>query len=82
MKQGTLGRIKGLETCLFKKILRFYLFIHETQKERQRHSQRLKQAPCRRPDVGPAPRTPGAWPEPKADALARSHPGAPRDLSI
>ena len=27
-----------------------------------------KQALCREPDVGLSPRTPGSWPEPKADA--------------
>ena len=31
---------------------RFYLFIHETEREGQRHRQRAKQAPCREPDVG------------------------------
>ena len=41
------------------------LFIHERQRqrERQRHrqreKQREKQAPCREPDVGVDPRTPG-----------------------
>ena len=35
--------------------LRFYLFIHERQ--RQRHRQREKLAPLREPDVGFDPRT-------------------------
>ena len=35
---------------------------------RQRHRLREKQAPCREPDVGLDPRTPGSRPEPKADA--------------
>ena len=30
--------------------LRFYLFIHERHKEKQRHRQRLKQAPYGDPD--------------------------------
>ena len=47
---------------------RFYLFIHETHRERQRHRQREKQAPCGEPDVGLDPRTLGSQPEPKADA--------------
>ena len=51
--------------------------IHERQRERerQRHRQREKQAPCREPDVGLDPRTPGSGPEPKADAQLLSHPG-------
>ena len=36
-----------------------------------------KQAPCREPDVGFDPRTPGSQPELKADAQPLSHPGAP-----
>ena len=38
------------------------LFIHERQRERerQRHRQREKQAPCKEPDVGLDPRSPGS----------------------
>ena len=43
--------------------------------EKQRHRQREKQAPCREPDVGLDPGTPGSRPEPKADAQPLSHPG-------
>ena len=43
--------------------LKFYLFIHE------RHRQREKQALCKEPDVGLNPGIPGSHPEPKADAL-------------
>ncbi len=50
--------------------------MRDTQRERQRHRQREKQAPCREPDVGLDPRTPGSLPEPKADAQPLSHPGA------
>ena len=39
----------------------------ERERERQRHRQREKQAPCREPDVGLDPVTPGSRPEPKAD---------------
>ena len=41
--------------------LRFYLFILERHRERQRHRhrQREKQAPCREPDVGLDPGSPG-----------------------
>ena len=45
--------------------------------QRDRHRQREKQAPCRDPDVGLDPRTPGSLPEPKADAQPLSHPGVP-----
>ncbi|XP_072667024.1 histone acetyltransferase type B catalytic subunit isoform X1 [Canis lupus baileyi] len=45
------------------------LFIHETEteRERQRPRQREKQAPCREPDAGLNPRSPGSGPGPKAD---------------
>ena len=36
------------------------LFIHERERERQRHRQREKQAPCREPNVGLDPGTPGS----------------------
>ena len=60
--------------------LRFYLFIHETHRERGRHRQRQreKQAPYREPDVGLDPRSPGSCPEPKAEAQPLSHPGVPK----
>ena len=38
-----------------------------TERERQRHRQGKKQAPCREPDVGLDPRTLGSHPESKAD---------------
>ena len=38
----------------------------ETERERQRHRQREKQAPCREPDVGLDPGTPGSHPGVKA----------------
>ena len=58
---------------------RSYLFIHErhTHRERQRHRQREKQAPCREPNGGLHPRTPGSCPGPKAGAKPLSHPGIP-----
>ena len=37
--------------------LKKILFIHETHTERQRHRQREKQAPCRKPDMGLDPKT-------------------------
>ena len=38
----------------------------ERERERQRHRQREKQAPCREPDVGLDPRSPGSCPGLKA----------------
>ena len=49
----------------------------ERERERQRHRRREKQAPCREPDVGLNPGTPGLHPGPKADAKPLSHPGIP-----
>ena len=56
---------------LFKK--RFYFFIHERHTQRER--QREKQAPCREPNVGFDPRSPGLRPGPKAGAKLLHHPG-------
>ena len=41
--------------------------MREREKERQKHRQREKQAPCREPNVGLDPWTPGSCPGPKAD---------------
>ena len=38
--------------------LRFYLFINERYRERQRHRRREKQAPCTEPNVGLDPGPP------------------------
>ena len=51
--------------------------MRDTEGERKRLRQREKQAPFREPDVGPDPRTPGTYPEPKAEAQPLSHPGIP-----
>ena len=45
--------------------------------ERQTHRQREKQGPCREPDVGLDPGTPGPLPEPKEGANPLSHPVIP-----
>ena len=50
--------------------------------ERQRHRQRDKHAPCREPDVGLNPRTPGSCPGLKAGAKPLSHPGVPCSWSF
>ena len=48
-------------------------------RERQRHRQREeKQTPCREPDAGLNPRSPGSCPGPKAGAKPPSQPGIPR----
>ena len=39
-----------------------YLFIRDTHREKQRHRQREKQAPCREPDAGLNPRSLGSCP--------------------
>ena len=49
--------------------------MKDTERERQRRSQREKQAPCREPNVGLDPKTPGSCPELKANAQPLSHPG-------
>ena len=41
--------------------------MRERERERQRHRQREKQAPCREPDVGLYPGTPGSYPGLEAD---------------
>ena len=49
----------------------------EKERERQRHRQREKQAPCREPDVGLNPGSPGSHPGPKAGTKPLSHWGCP-----
>ena len=49
----------------------------ERERESQRQRQREKQVPCRQPDVGPDPGTPGSCLEQKAGAKLPSHPGIP-----
>ena len=49
----------------------------ERERERQRHRRREKQAPCRKPNVGLDPRTPGSCPGLKAGTKPPSHPGIP-----
>ena len=55
--------------------------MRDTHREKQRHRQREKQAPCRDPDAGLDPRTLGSQPEPKAETQPLSHPDStPRTL--
>ena len=53
----------------------------ERERERQRHMQREKQAPCREPDVGLDPRSPGSRPGLKAE-LNRWATGAAQNLNF
>ena len=52
--------------------------MRDTERERQRHGQKEKQAPCREPDVGLDPGSPGSGPGLKAGAKSLSHPGIPQ----
>ena len=54
------------------------MIVTHTHTERQRHRQREKQAPCRDPNVGFDPGSPGSCPGPKAGAKPLRHPGIPR----
>ena len=56
--------------------------MRDPHRERQRHRQREKRAPCREPDVGFDPRSPGSCPGPKAGAKPLRHPGIPRFFLI
>ena len=47
------------------------------QREKGRHRQREKQAPCKEPNAGLDPRSPGSRPGPKAGTPPLSHPGIP-----
>ena len=42
--------------------------MRDTERERRRHRQGEKQAPCGDPDAGLDPKTPGSCPGPKAAA--------------
>ena len=61
--------------CLSLKLFFFKDFIYLFMRDKQRHRQREKQAPCGEPDAGLDPRTPGSRPEPEADAPPLSPPG-------
>ena len=47
----------------------------ERERERQRHRQREKQAPCKEPDMGLDPWTPGITPWVEGGAKLLSYPG-------
>ena len=54
----------------------------ERERKRQRHRRREKQAPCREPDAGLDPGTPGSCPWPKAGTKPLSHPGIPKTTDV
>ena len=56
--------------------------MKDIQRERQKHRQREKQAPCMKLNAGLDPRTLGSRPEPKADAQMLSHPGIPMTFNF
>ena len=51
--------------------------MRDRERERQRYRQREKQAPCREPDMGLNPGTPGSGPGLKAGTKLLSHRGCP-----
>ena len=53
------------------------MIVTQKDRERQRHRQREKQAPCRKPDLGLNPGSPGSHPGPKAGAKPLRHSGIP-----
>ena len=65
-----------------KLVLKIYLFMRDTHRERQRDRQREKQAPRGEPNVGLDPRTLGSCSGPKAYTQPLSYPGIPRLLNI
>ena len=58
----TINKSSTLENMCHAFFLRFYLPIHERHTQRERERQREKQAPCREPDAGLHPKTPGSHP--------------------
>ena len=55
--------------------------MRDTERERRRHRQGEKQAPCREPDMGLNAWTPRSHPGLKADAKPLSHPGVPQIIT-
>ena len=78
-----------LHSCIHNQVHFFFFFFlnilftypWKTQREWQRHRQWEKQAPCREPDVGLDPGTPGSCPKLKAEAQPLSNPGVPKYIS-
>ena len=56
--------------------------MRDTERETQRHRQRKKQAPCREPDAGLHPWSPGSQPRCKGSTQPLNHPGIPYLLPL
>ena len=54
--------------------------MRDTQREAETGRGRKKQYPCREPDMGLNPRSPGSRPGPKAGAKPLRHPGIPDEV--
>ncbi|CAD7672022.1 unnamed protein product [Nyctereutes procyonoides] len=82
-KQSTDEEVTSLAKSLIKSWKK--LLETERKRERQRHRQREKQAPCREPDVGLDPRSPGSgrpWAEDTGRGRSRLSAGSPKRDSI
>ena len=55
--------------------------MRHTEREAETQAEE-KQAPCRKPDVGLDPGTPGSRPGLKSGARPRSHPGTPDSMTL
>ena len=64
--------------CFFFLLKILYIYSWETERETQRE----KQAPCWKPDVGLHPQTPGSLLGPKADAQPLAPPGIPPSVLL
>ena len=80
MKEFSFFPVCSLLVFSFIYLLKFKkkIYLWQRERERQRHGQREKQAPCREPDVGLNPRPPGSCPGLKAGTKPLSHPGIPK----
>ena len=74
-QEATVGIGAGEKGMIFKK--RFYLFIHESHREKQRPRQKEKQAPGGEPNLRFDLSTLGSRPELKADTQSLSYPRCP-----
>ena len=66
-------KLRKVSSNIYLLLIFFKDFIYLFMRDRQRPRQREKQVPCREPDVGLDPKTPGSQTEPKADVQPLSH---------
>ena len=70
----TAGRVRTSGSHSFSFLKDFiYLFTRDAEREAETQAEG-EASPCREPDVGLDPRTPGSRPEPKADTQTLMHP--------